>query len=379
MNILTRKTSDKTQDSGIRSMGLFCILCLVFLIPAAIAQEAAVRIEVKMGEVEDSDNVIIETREIIYIDDSDAEEEQAMDSDEPAPRERGFDQDRRNREDGARQPRQREGGRQRPGGRLPPAVREMMEKENISPEDLRDPDIRKKIFEKAQRMRAEAEEGSPPDEEQKKPENDSEKKGLERYMAVIDKKNLFRPLGSGGEQKKSSFVLTAVVSGSKDRAIIEETGGGKSFYVAEGETFANEIEVVDIGEQVVKLDRSGEEEELKLGEGTGGGRRGGGGGGRSSRRGGSPPSAGGKPSGGESDQGGGGSFNVNQIPPAARRMLEQRGISIEDLKNNPELQNRLRREFEQRFGGGGGDRRQPQPQRDRAGGRQRGGNRRPRR
>jgi hypothetical protein len=363
MNILMRKTSDKTQDSGIRSMGLFYILCLVFLNNVIIET--------------DDDDVIIETRELIYIDDSDAEEEQAMDSDDPAPRERGFDQDRRNREDGARQPRQREGGRQRPGGRLPPAVREMMEEENISPEDLRDPDIRKKVFEKARRMRMEAEEGSPPDEKQKKSENESEKKGLEGYMAVIDKKNLFLPLGSGGEQKKSAFALTAVLSGSEDRAIIEEMGGGRSFYVAKGETFADEIEVVDIGEQVVKLDRSGEEEELRLGEGTSSGRRGGG---KSSRRGGRS-SGGGKPSKGGSDQGGGSDFDADKIPPFARRMLERHGISIEDLKNNPELQKKLRTEFEKRFGGGGGDRR-PQPvmiQGGRAGGRQRGGNRRPRR
>ena len=197
---------------------------------------------------------------------------------------------------------------------------------------------------------------------------------------MIPVKNLFRPLGSGGEQKKSSFALTAVISGSEDKAIIEEMGGGRSFYVAEGETFADEIEVVDIGEQVVKLDRSGEEEELRLGEGTSGGRRSGGG--RSSRRGGRTSSAGGRPSGGGSDRDGGRDFDVDEIPPFARRMLEQRGISIKDLKNNPELQKKLRAEFEQRFGGGGGDRRRPQPtmiQSGRTGGRQRGGNRRPRR
>jgi len=34
-------------------------------------------------------------------------------------------------------------------------------------------------------------------------------------------------------------------------------------------------------------------------------------------------------------------------------MLEERGISIEDLKNNPDLQEKLKAEFQQRFGGRG--------------------------
>lgn len=52
------------------------------------------------------------------------------------------------------------------------------------------------------------------------------------------------------------------------RAIIEEIGGKESYYVSEGDIFADEIKVVDIDGQVVKLDRSGENMELRLGDGT---------------------------------------------------------------------------------------------------------------
>jgi hypothetical protein len=191
-------------------------------------------------------------------------------------------------------------------------------------------------------------------------------RGLEGYTSVIVKKNLFLQLGSGGEKRGPQYALTAVVmpsmpEESNSRAIIEQRGGGASYYVVEGDTFAGGIEVTEIEDDAVKLDNSGEEIRLSLGEGTSGG---GGGGGRGGGRRGGGRNPGGGSNEGRRSRGGGEDFDPGEIPPFARRMLEERGISIEELRNNPELRNRLRGEFEARFrdGGGGG------PQMLRAGG-----------
>jgi len=198
------------------------------------------------------------------------------------------------------------------------------------------------------------------------------------YVSAIVDNNLFRPLGSGGERSKTQYALTAVISDSdgesNNKAIIEEKGGNKSYYVYEGDTFANEIAVETIDEDLVTLDREGEPIELRLGEGTSSGSRGGG---RSSRRssggGGGNRGSSGRPSNmsagpggvssrGGSSRGGRSGFDPSRIPEDARRMLRERGISVEQLRNNPALQQRLRGEFMRRFGGGG----------DRSGGRDRG-------
>jgi hypothetical protein len=52
---------------------------------------------------------------------------------------------------------------------------------------------------------------------------------------------------------------------------------------------------------------------------------------------------------------GGDNFNPDDIPPFVKQMLEQQGISIEDLKNNPDLREKVRQQFQQRFGGGGAE------------------------
>jgi len=198
--------------------------------------------------------------------------------------------------------------------------------------------------------------GQREEEQRDAPSGDSR----EAYISAIVDNNLFRPLGSGNEERKTEYALTAVISDSAEestrKAIIEERGGNKSYYVYEGDTFANEIAVEEIKMDVAMLDREGESIELKLGEGTSSGS---GGGGRSVRRsgggggdsGGGPSNVAGGPDGG-SNRGGG--FDMNQLPENARRMLQERGIRIEDLRNNPELQNRLRGEFMRRAGGGGG-------------------------
>jgi hypothetical protein len=104
-------------------------------------------------------------------------------------------------------------------------------------------------------------------------QNDSAGENLKHYGVIIQK-NLFRPLGWGNEEKKPTYALSAVMAVISDtsereegRAIIEKLGGN-SYYISEGDTFAGGIEAVDVDEQKVKLDRSGEEIELKLGEGT---------------------------------------------------------------------------------------------------------------
>ena len=404
MNFLLRKSSSSNHNS----VGFMC-LCLVSLLlysAVALSQEAEVRIVVEKRKSEDysveagarvlvveeesgdvsvegveteDGDVIIEAEEVIYIDNSDSEEDETIDVDQIAPEEREPDQDRQNRRDREGQSEQGDRTRRRQGRMFSPEVRKIMEEEGIKAQDMRDPEVRKRVMEKAQLMRTGSEGDSQPDEEPgeekqkefEEPKIEPPKKGLELYMGTIAKKNLFLPLGSGNEKRKSSFALTAVVSGSKSKAIIEETGGGKSFYVSEGDTFADNIEVVDIEEQLVKLDRSGEEEEIRLGAGTSSGRRGGGG-----RRGGrnTGGNAGSRSGGGNKKasgvQGGGESFDASQIPPFAQRILKERGISIDELRRNPELRNRLRREFEGRFGGSN---RAPQPVRVQGSG---GGNRR---
>lgn len=169
------------------------------------------------------------------------------------------------------------------------------------------------------------------------------------------------PLGSGRKEQKPSYVLTGVISSdsgkSDNKAIIEQAGGQKSYFVSSGETVEGDTKVTEIDEWQVKMNRSGEQMTLKLGEGTHSGaiqgsRGGGGGGGGEGQRG---------PSGGRKGESrtdkpagvsGGDNFNPDDIPPFVKQMLQQQGISIEDLKNNPDLREKLKQQFQQRFGGG---------------------------
>ena len=257
----------------------------------------------------------------------------------------------------------------RSGGRLSPEarrmMREIMEKESISPQELRaNPELGRELREKAERALSERGEdsqpgGDPAEGSQKRRRGPAERgpadEELKHYMDAVVKNNLFLPLGSGGEEKETAFALTAVISntsdGSDSKAIIEERSGSESYYVSEGDTFADEIEVVDIDEQIVKLDRSGKEEELKLGEGTESrSRRGRRGGGRSGAEG--ERRLGGereRPEGDSRPGGGSDDFDPSRIPPPIRRMLEERDISIDELRRNPELREELRREFEGSF------------------------------
>ena len=99
--------------------------------------------------------------------------------------------------------------------------------------------------------------------------------GAERYRAIV-KNNLFMPLGSGGEVKRQEFVLAGILGSS---AFIQMEGSDKSFYVAEGQSFGNDVKLVRIGKNSVTIIHEGNEKELKLASGTpisqGGGAKGG--------------------------------------------------------------------------------------------------------
>lgn len=257
-----------------------------------------------------------------------------------------------------------------------------------SPSGNMDPaEIRKRMLERRKRESAGQEEFAWPSEEISATEAEPEQQQFggqreeeqkdapsgdsrEAYISAIVDNNLFRPLGSGNEEREIEYALTAVISESTEesikKAIIVEKGGNKSYYVYEGDTFANEIAVEEIKMDVVTLAREGEPMELRLGEGTSSGSRGGGrSGGRSGRRsgggggdnsgggGGGPSNMAGGPGGG-GNRGGRGGFDMSRMPEAARRMLQNRGISMEQLRNNPALQQRLHGEFMRRSGGGGG-------------------------
>ncbi|MGQ9608377.1 MAG: hypothetical protein ACUVWN_03685 [bacterium] len=181
-------------------------------------------------------------------------------------------------------------------------------------------------------------------------------KGLQSYIDVIVKKNLFMPLGSGSEAPKPNYALTAVISDTPNKpqpkAIIEQIGANRGFYVSVGDTFADGAKVIEIDEKTAKIERSGEELTLSLGVGTqGGGPRGDFRGQRVEQR---QPGSERRAENRQMRSGtASNNFDPNNIPPFVRKMLEDRGISIEELQNNPDLREKLRSEFMQRFRGGG--------------------------
>jgi len=352
----------------------FYTLCIVlgFSI-TSVAQEPEVQIHVKELRGADHDGVImIESKTIrgksIEITDVEGDViiateglEVDIDTDEIDIEDRGEDRD----EEAQRSRRWEK--EEKPQGDFPPEVKDIMKEKNLSPEDLRDPEKRKQLREEVERRRKEAQKDNKTDESSsddsgKEKKDRQPKEGIARYMDVVAKKNLFMPLGSGGEKKRTEFAVTAVMFNnsqpSNSKAIIEQQGGGKSYYVSEGDTFADKIEVVDIEDQVVKVNRSGKEEELKLGSGIGGGRRGGGGRGRRPNKnaGGKDPRSNNKGSEGAARRdrdSGNRNFDPSMIPEPIKRIMKERGITFEQLRDNPDLQAEFRREMQQRFRGGG--------------------------
>ena len=262
MDILTKKIFGRASMSWILCLLIYA-LCLIpgnSLIVSAQERNVIrdVTVEVDEGEVAE-DDIFIMDEDIIFIDDFDMEDESAGtgtgEAETPVNRKKRPSQEElsgRNSEDA-----------------FPPESLKIMEEEGISPEDLKDPKVAKRLREKMeQRKREEGEKDSQ--------QENKALKGLELYTSVIVKKNLFLQLGSGEKKREPEYALTAVLLSNtpeetESRAIIERKGGGESYYVVKGDTFAGEIKVVDIENTAVKLDNSGKEIELSLGEGAGGG------------------------------------------------------------------------------------------------------------
>ncbi len=246
-------------------------------------------------------------------------------------------------------------------------MREMNQEGKMPPENTKNTDLKRKENEKAKITgtapfnpeKTMASFTGPKQEGQIQPgqQKTTDDKGLQRYMDVIVKKNLFMPLGSGAEAPKPNYALTAVISNTTDKsqpkAIIEQIGANKGFYVSVGETFADGAKVIEIDERTAKIERSGEELMLSLGVGVqGGGGRGPRGDFRGQRNEQRQPGSERRVENRRMGSGSAsGNFDPNNIPPFVRKMLEDRGISIEELQNNPDLREKLRSEFMQRFGG----------------------------
>jgi len=178
--------------------------------------------------------------------------------------------------------------------RLSPVFQEIMKEEGINPEDLRNnPELRKKLREKVNERRSEIPNQAPPKpldnnvKPVKKEVAKIDKKAGEDsdYYKVIIEKNLFRPLGSGAEQKGPSFALLGTViaktKGDVDRALIMNYQRNQSVYVAEGEKIGD-ARVEKIEPRHVTLFHEGEMKDFYIQEvafigsqGRGGGRRGG--------------------------------------------------------------------------------------------------------
>ncbi len=86
---------------------------------------------------------------------------------------------------------------------------------------------------------------------------------LEYYM-IIARNNLFTPLGSVREAKRQEFALTGILGRT---ALIQVIGESRSYYVAEGESFAGGATVTRMGKDTVTIIHEGNEVNLKLGEG----------------------------------------------------------------------------------------------------------------
>jgi hypothetical protein len=86
----------------------------------------------------------------------------------------------------------------------------------------------------------------------------------ERYATIV-RNNLFMPLGSGGEVKREDFMLAGILG---DSAFIQMMGSDRSFYVIEGQSFANGAKLIRIGKDSVTILHEGVEKELTLAGGT---------------------------------------------------------------------------------------------------------------
>ncbi len=240
---------------------------------------------------------------------------------------------------------------------------EMRKKEESAQINTKDGEKKKSVENKQDQIKGQSEAQMPanPEKSSAQPKGQSpapNNEGVNRYINTIANKNLFMPLGWVKREQKASYVLTGVVSNAENintsKAFIEQAGANKSYYVSIGDT-VGDAKVVEIDEWSAKLERSGEQISLKLGEGTRSGAMAGFRGEGQRQRGGGEqrPSSETRRDFQARDSGSQRTgFDPSKLPPFVKQMLEERGISIEELQNNPDLQQKLRQEFMQRFQGG---------------------------
>ena len=101
-----------------------------------------------------------------------------------------------------------------------------------------------------------------------KEKGDKSKKNhlLAEYQVIVDK-NLFRPLGWGGEKANNPFRLVGTVidsSSQKAKAIITRGENPEIFFVSEGDIIGNGYKVEEISENKVKLANAEKGENLVI-------------------------------------------------------------------------------------------------------------------
>lgn len=139
---------------------------------------------------------------------------------------------------------------------LQPFVQEILDREGISIEELKNnPELRKEWL---KQLRVRRSEKILDEQRQALPESE--------FYGVIVTNNLFRPLGYRKPNPQRPFKLIATIVNpktSKNRALIQSTKDQQFYYVTEGEQFANaELQRVEI--RRVTLLYNGKSQDLRI-------------------------------------------------------------------------------------------------------------------
>ncbi|MFQ6039605.1 MAG: hypothetical protein ACE5PV_02010 [Candidatus Poribacteria bacterium] len=170
-------------------------------------------------------------------------------------------------------------------GDIPDFVKDVLEKEGIDLKDvIDDPELRQEIREKVMdnpeireefqkrkaeiRMDEETRQGKSEGERPIQGDNKRQRKGGQKvneyYKSIVDK-NLFRPLGWGGDDKRGPafrLIGTVINKSKKPKALIFQLSNNTTHYVAVGDKIGNAT-VKSIDEKSVTLNQDGGKE-LKL-------------------------------------------------------------------------------------------------------------------
>lgn len=170
-------------------------------------------------------------------------------------------------------------------GDIPDFVKDVLEKEGVDLKDvIDDPELRREIREKVMnnpeireefqkrraeiRMDEETRQGKSESEQPIQGDNKRQRKGGQKvneyYKSIVDK-NLFRPLGWGGDDKRGPafrLIGTVINKGKKPKALIFQFADNTTHYVAVGDKIGNAT-VKSIEEKSVTLNQAGEKE-IKL-------------------------------------------------------------------------------------------------------------------